>query len=157
MSKLLKLSFVLLSTIALGAAENPWIGTWKLDAAKSRLMPYPKAIKEMTVTTREIGNRNVENIFNGTAVDGTPIVRKNRVSLDGGATTFLEGGPPAGVSENTTVINDKVRESTLSRDGKKLSVNHIEISEDGKTLTATVKGVNFEGKPLDTMGVYEKQ
>jgi len=157
MSKLLTLSFVLLSTITLGAVENPWVGTWKLDATKSNLAFYPKSAKEMTVTIRDVGNQTVETAFNGTAVDGTPISRKNRVAMDGGPTTFLEGVPPAGVSENTTVINDKVRESTMSRDGKKLSINHIIISEDGKTLTVTVKGVNLEGKPLDTTGVYEKQ
>src|SRR3954454_20763752 len=157
MSKLLKLSFVLLSTVALIAAENPWYGTWKLDPAKSKLASYPKSVRELTVTIRDIGNQRLEVTLNGTAVDGTPISRRSTGAVDGGPTTYLEGGPPAGVSENTTVINDKVRDSTMTRDGKPLSTMHVVLSEDGKSMSTRSKGVTFDGKPLDVTGFYEKQ
>jgi len=157
MSTLLKLSFVLLSTVLLVAAENPWCGTWKLDPAKSKLSSYPKSVRELTVTIRDIGNQRVEVTLNGTAVDGTPISRRSTGAVDGGPTTYLEGGPPAGVSENTTVINGKVRDSTMTRDGKPLSTMHVVLSEDGKSMSTRTKGVTFDGKPLDVTGFYEKQ
>ncbi|MFL6449205.1 MAG: hypothetical protein ACJ746_16185 [Bryobacteraceae bacterium] len=157
MSKLLKFSLVLLSSVVLVAAENPWIGTWKLDPAKSKLVTYPKSPKEMTVTVRDLGNQISEITSKGTAVDGSPISRKTTVGVNGGPTTWLEGGPPAGYAENTTVVNDRVRDATFTHDGKKLSDTHIVLSEDGKSLTVTTKGVNIEGKPLDVMAFYERQ
>jgi hypothetical protein len=157
MSKLLKVCFVLFFAVVLVAAESPWVGTWKLDPAKSRLAPYPKSTKEMTVTTRDLGNDTFETTFKGTAVDGTPISRKITVGANGGPTTWLEGGPPAGYAENTTVANDRVRDSIYTHDGKKISETHIALSEDGKSVTVTTKGVNINGKPLDTMLFFERQ
>jgi hypothetical protein len=159
MSKLLRLSFVFLSTVVLVAAENPWLGTWKLDPAKSRLAPYPKAAKEMTVTSRDLGNETVEVTLKGTSIDGSPISRKYTVGAKGGPTTWLEGGPPAGYAENTTLdkANDRVRDSIFMHDGKKLSESHFVLSDDGKSLTVTTKGANIVGKPLDVTAFYERQ
>jgi hypothetical protein len=156
MSKLLKLSFVLLSTVVLVASENPWVGTWKLDPAKSKLTSYPKSIAESTVTIREVRPQTMEVAIKGIAVDGTSVSRRWTTAMDGGASTYLEGGPPAGVSENTTVIGDKVRDTTMTRDGKTLATMHIVLSEDGKSMTTRTKGVTVDGQPLDTSGFYDK-
>src|SRR3954469_8578403 len=159
MSKLLKLSLVLFSSIVLVAAENPWLGTWKLDPAKSKLATYPKSAKEMTVVSRDLGNQTSEVTLKGTTVDGSPISRKYTVGANGGPTTWLEGGPPAGYAENTTLdkANDRVRDSIFTHDGKKLSESHFVLSDDGKSLTVTTKGVNIVGKPLDVTAFYERQ
>ena len=157
MSKLLKLSFVLLSTVVLVASENPWVGTWKLDPAKSKLQSYPQTPKEMTVMVRELGDRTFEVTMKGTTNDDTPISRRNTTPQDGGATKFLEGVPPAGIAENATVIGDKVRDTTTTLNGKAVSTSHIVVSEDGKTMTVTSKGVTPNGKPLDQTALFEKQ
>jgi len=31
------------------------------------------------------------------------------------------------------------------------------VSEDGKTMTVTVKGTNAQGQAVDTVAVYDKQ
>lgn len=157
MSKLLKISSVLLSTLVLVAAQNSWVGTWKLDPAKSKLGSYPKTAKEMTVTVRDLGDRTMEVTLKGTAIDGTPISRKYTTPQDGGATKFLGGAPPAGIAENTTVVNDKVRDSTTTRNGKSVSTSHFVMSDDEKSITITTKGITPDGKPLDERVVFEKQ
>jgi hypothetical protein len=157
MSKLLKLSFVLLSTVVLVASENPWVGTWKLNAAKSTLTSYPKTAKELTATVRDVENQTIDVALKGTATDGTPISRRYTTPKDGGATNFLEGVPPAGITENTSVVNDKVRDSTTTRDGKTISTSHFVMSDDGKSITITTKGITPSGKPLDETALYEKQ
>ncbi len=43
------------STFAI-AADNPFIGTWKLDAAKSKFSPGTE-IKEMTMTFEAVGDQ----------------------------------------------------------------------------------------------------
>ena len=111
----------------------------------------------MTVVSRDLGNQTSEVTLKGTTVDGSPISRKYTVGANGGPTTWLEGGPPAGYAENTTVINDRVRDSTFTHDGKKLSDTHFVLSEDGNSLTVTTKGVNIDGKPLDVMAFFERQ
>jgi hypothetical protein len=156
-SKLLKLSFVLLSTVVLVASENPWVGTWKLDPAKSKLQSSPKAAKEMTVMVRDLGDGTSEVTMKGTSNDGSPIFRRNINPQGGGATRFLEGAPPAGIAENATVIGNKVRDTTTTLDGKTVSTSHLVVSEDGKTITITTKGVTPDGKPLDQIVILEKQ
>jgi hypothetical protein len=154
-----KILFALLCTLLLVAAENPWVGTWKLDPAKSKLGSHPKTAKETTVMVRDLGNRTMEVTLKGTANDGTPISRKYTTSQDGGPTKFLEGAPPAGIDENVTVVNDKVRDSAMTRGGKTISTSHLVMSDDEKSFTIVTKGMTPDGKPLDQdqKAVFEKQ
>jgi len=156
MSKSLKLSVGLLSAV-LFAAEGPWVGTWKLDSAKSTKSAAPKASKESTITIRELGDRIIEVAFKGTRNDGTPVSGKYTVSLDGGPNTYLEGGPPAGVSATTKKIDERNSVITTTRDGREIGVNHVALGEDGKTFTANMKGLDGEGKPFNVVEVYGKQ
>jgi len=55
------------------------------------------------------------------------------------------------------VTGDKVRDTTTTLNGKAVSTSHIVVSEDGKTMTVTSKGVTPNGKPLDQTALFEKQ
>ena len=70
---------------------------------------------------------------------------------------MVGGRPPAGYAETMTVVNDRVRDTTFTHDGKKVSDTHFVLSEDGNSLTVTTKGVTIDGKPLDVMAFYARQ
>jgi len=157
MSKLLKLAIGLMSGVVLFAAENPWVGTWKLETAKSKLSASPKAAKELTITVRDVGDQNVEVNIKGATNDGTPISAKYIVPMAGGPNTYIEGAPPAGITEETKKIDERTRNITASHDGKTLRMNHVVLSDDGNTITGTIKGVDNEDKPLALVEVFERQ
>ena len=43
------------------------------------------------------------------------------------------------------------------RDGNQIRVIHKVISKDGKTMHQTITGVDSDGKPYESLAVYEKQ
>jgi len=43
------------------------------------------------------------------------------------------------------------------QNGKQIRVEHIVVSKDGKTLRATIKGTNAQGKPFEQLEVFDKQ
>src|SRR5262249_25843879 len=73
MKKLTLLALVLTGALAFAQAADPWAGTWKFDAAKSKL--HGPAPKEETVTSQGTGPGRdiVKYSIRGTAADGTPI------------------------------------------------------------------------------------
>ena len=65
------LSFILIFwCVTLGVAQdkgNQWLGTWKLDTAKSKLQQSPK---EETLQVDAAAKDNIKWSLNGTAADG---------------------------------------------------------------------------------------
>ena len=111
------LNLLLFATMAVGvawAAENPFIGEWKLNPSKSR-MP-----DEMTVESKG-GNTYVFNFGGGAetiAVDGT-----DQPGGYGGTTLSVKADGP-----DTWIVDRK-------KDGRLLLRGTWKLSQDGSTLT----------------------
>jgi len=160
MSKSLRcLSLVLLSSAVLVAADSSWSGTWKFDPAQSTVSTAPESAKELTVTIRPIGNDIFEVAFKGTTNAGAPYARKYTVPQAGGPSTYVEGGPViAGSSEMTKRVDKDHREIiTTTSEGKQVMWNRVGVSEDGKTLTASVTRLGNDGKQMTAKQVFVKQ
>src|SRR5206468_9755246 len=63
------------------AADNPFLGTWKLDVAKSKFSPGPGP-KELTVRLEQDGDK-VRRIATGTNADGSAIHEESSTPWDG--------------------------------------------------------------------------
>ena len=53
-------------------------------------------------------------------------------------------------------VNATTSESTFKKGGKVTATNTRVLSDDGKTLTVTSKGVTIDGKPRNDVQVFEK-
>ena len=126
-------------------------GTWKLNVAKSTFSPGP-APKSMTVSYTPIK-------------DGVRI----RVDLDSAAgaqhwdmTPMYDGKdyPIHGNPDADTIaykrIDARTGESTMKKNGKVAITVTRSLSEDGKTLTLTMKGTNPDGQARNDALVFEK-
>jgi len=60
-------------------------------------------------------------------------------------------------SQVVTVIGPVAFYETVVQNGKQIRVEHIVVSKDGKTLRATIKGTNAQGKPFEQLEVFDKQ
>jgi hypothetical protein len=47
--------------------------------------------------------------------------------------------------------------TTTMQNGKQNELLHSFISKDGKTMNVQVKGMDDQGKPFETLSVYDKQ
>jgi hypothetical protein len=134
------------------AQNNPFVGTWKLNVAKSTdTGAFPK---EETLTVQLVGDQRRVTIH-GTATSGSPISFKYEVPDKGGAGKVLAGGPYDGVSGKR--INDNTREVSYLKGGKEVLELRTVVSKDGNTMRLTVEGTDVQGKPFSGVAVFEKQ
>jgi hypothetical protein len=153
-------AFVFLVLVVAGrplfAEDNPFLGTWKLNVAKSNFgsMPAPKS---QTRTIAVQGN-GVKYSFEGVGADGTPFAYSFVTYYDGTESAVTGNGTPAGADSITLKrVNAHKIEGTLHKGGKDLGKVTAEVSSDGKTATVKLKGKTADGKEYSTDAVYDKQ
>ena len=155
MKKLTLLALVLTGAFAFSQGTDPWAGTWKFDAAKSKL--HGPAPKEETVTSQGTGPGRdiVKYSVRGTAADGTAIDESFDGKSDGQAYPFMAGGKEvAKITYHRDSANQYSSHGTSS-DGT-TTTGTVTLSKDGKSITVQehVKGPQGE---FDETVVYNKQ
>ena len=135
------------------SAASPYVGTWKLDAAKTKYK-MGAAPKEQTVTISESGG-DLNIVVKGVASDGTPVSSHYAVPIAGGAGKIVESKVYDGISNKR--VSDSERETSYSKGGKVVYTVHSMVSSDGKTLTTHVKGTNSAGQMVEGTNVQIKQ
>jgi len=158
MRKLLVCSFFLGLVSSVLWAGDPFAGTWKFNSAKSKPAPTPAgmAFKEQTMVIEETADTATVTI-KGTRENGSAASTKYTTPLKGGPVNYTEGAPPAGVSVATTRIDERTVDFITTRDGKTVSTNHVTVSGNGETMRLDVKGVDPQGKPVQSLIVFDKQ
>lgn len=136
------------------AADDPWVGTWKLDLAKSVYTNHPKP-KELTLT---VSNEDATQVlaFDGTAADGSPIKMRIIAPIDGGQIT----GFPANSAYDTAILkhlSPSSEEIIYSKGGKEVAVRRIRLSADHQTLTARYRGPGPDGLKTITQNDFWKK
>jgi hypothetical protein len=147
-----KLAIALLGFSAVLMAADSFVGTWKLNPAKSKYKTGAPA-KEQTVTIVDSGS-DLDVTINGTSAEGTPISMHYTVPASGGEGKIIES-PYEGVSAKRMGANQL--EYTFTKGGKVALTVHTRVSADGKTRTSTMKGTGPAGKPVDGVNFFDKQ
>ncbi len=135
-----------LCAFSLLGASDPFIGTWRLDLAKSTFSPGP-APQSQTVV---IGADNRVEV-SGTDAKGQS--QSWSYTFAQGASTTITGMSDASVTE-------KRKGNTVEhvwKIGKGTEKGHGVVSKDGKTMTYTLTGTDADGKKVHDKEVYEKQ
>src|SRR5437763_1411416 len=134
-----KLMLVLLGFAAALSAADPFTGTWKMNAAKTKFKAGA-APKEQAVVISEAGNDfNVK--VTGVAADGSPIAMAYTMPQGGGPGMITEGGGSYdGISGKRIGPNE--REVTYTKGGKTVYTTHSKLAANGDSLMVSAKGVN---------------
>jgi hypothetical protein len=133
-------------------AANPYIGTWKLNEAKSKLVPGMG--KNTTVTWAEQKDKFKVTV-EGVDKDGKPTHSVWIGKLDGKAYP-VKGNLPYN-SFAYKVVNDRTYHLTAMKDGKMLWTGKSAVSADGKSRTVTLNGTDASGKKFSGKVVYDKE
>ena len=137
---------LLCAAVALGLspgialAADAFVGTWKLDLAKSTFASDEPAPKELTLTFTEQGG-NLTQTMRRTAPDGSETNTAWTAPVTGGAVIFPAGqGPNGGAS--LMVVDDKTLLMTQNLRSPLVGASRThQVSADGKTLTLTQKAI----------------
>jgi hypothetical protein len=144
-------AIVLSSSVAL-AADN-WLGTWKLNLAKSKDSPGP-APKSETLKF-EATPAGIKLTTDGVGPDGRPI-HSGYVSMFDGKDVPWEGNPEADAASPKR-IDDNNYENNWKKGGKVALAVKVSVSKDGKTLTVTQTGTNSKGQAVNNVDVFDRQ
>jgi hypothetical protein len=151
MSRLRCLIAICVFATALLAADNPFVGTWKLNLAKSKFAPGTQP-KEVTVVFEAAGDQ-IKRVVTGVDEDGQPINENDTIAWDGQD----HGINQPGLTVAVTKISDRAVKFALKREGKVLASGRATVSKDGKSIISTEKGEDLKGRKLDSVETLEKQ
>ena len=113
-------------------AQNPHLGTWKLNEAKSKSIPG--MTKNLTVTYEAVGD-NIKVTLDGVDGQGKPTHNEWTGKFDG--KDYPVTGDPTSDMRSYKKIDDRTTEATARKNGKVTLTVRIAISADGKTRTLT--------------------
>jgi hypothetical protein len=134
-------------------ASNPTIGTWKLNVEKSKYSPGP-APQNQTMKIEAAGDGE-KATTEGVNAAGTATMTQYTAQYDG------KDYPITGSQNVDTVALKRIDARTLERTDKKgdkvVGTLTRVVSEDGKTMTVTLKGTNAQGQAVNNVTVWEKQ
>jgi hypothetical protein len=147
----LALLIVLLGTV-LSFADDPNLGTWKLNEAKSKF--GPNSSKNHTVVY-QVDGESVKVTVDGTAPDGSATHNEWTGKFDG--KDYPVTGDATSDTRAYTHVNAHTLSLTAKKNGKVTMTGKVEISADGKHRTVTTSGTDATGKSFHTTAVYDKQ
>lgn len=136
---------------AAGLAANPQMGTWKLNEAKSKLVPGMG--KNTTVVYTEQGDK-INVTVDGVDKNGKPTHSVWVGKWDGKA--YPTKGNLSWTAAAYKVVNDRTNAITTMKDGKVVWTGRITVSADGKSRTVTLNGTGADGKKFSGKAVYDK-
>jgi hypothetical protein len=143
-----------IQTVNLSAqANDPRIGSWKLNAAKSKFNPGPPP-QSLMVKVEPSGKGEKVTAEIGNA-DGTRTTTVYTASFDG--KDYPLTGSPTADTVSLKRIDSHTTERTDKKGGKVVTTLKRVVSKDGKTMTVTTKGTNAEGQPVNNVIVFDKE
>ena len=143
---------VFLAGAAVCSAQNPQMGTWKLNEAKSKF--GPGATKNQTVAYEASGDMTKVTV-DGTDGDGNAVHSEWTGKFNG--RYYAVTGSPTSNMRAYRRINARTLAFTEKK-GKQVVVSgRITVSRDGKTRTVTTTSTNAKGKWIHNTAVYDKQ
>jgi len=146
----LTISLVFVS-VALGFQNDPQMGTWKVNEAKSK---FAGKARNHTVTYEAAGDQTKVTV-DGVDENGGAVHNEWTGKFDG--KDYPVTGDPTSDTRSYRRINKNTLALTGKKGGKVTLTGRIVVSRDGKTRTVTTTATNTQGKRVTNVAVYDKQ
>jgi hypothetical protein len=148
----LSFAMLLVGLSAISFAQNPNLGTWKLNEAKSKIPAgFPK---NLTVTYVAAGD-SVKATVEGVGTQGKPTHSEWTGKFDG--KDYPVTGDPTSDSRSLKQIDPRTLELTSKKGGKVTISGRIVLSADGKSRTLTASATDAMGMKIEGVSFYDKQ
>jgi hypothetical protein len=133
-------------------AEDPIIGVWDLNVAKSKYAPGPAPKSQTRIY--ELHPKGVKTTIKTDSADGTSATVQYIAGYDG-----VEYPVTGSLTFDAITLNriDRLTaEVKLTHAGKEIGSARRVISENGKTMTITFEGPGGEGRTVKNVSVYDR-
>lgn len=143
--------FIGLAVVWLAFAADPFVGTWKLNVAKS---------KSSSGRTIEPATQTFEATSDGYRITSSRLTTPITLHLDGKDYPANQDGVAASVrAEKTSArrMDDRTIETTFKRGGKAVATLLREVAADGRVLMTILDGVDPNGQIFFEVSLWEKQ
>ena len=144
---------VLAASAAVVCAEDPWIGTWKLNEKKSEF--GPGAPRYTSVTDAQDGDLILVTL-DGVDAKGNPVHTEWKGRYDG-KDYPVTGDPDSDMRSYLRVQRDNSLGVIIKKDGKVVVTGRIRQTPDGKTRIVTSRLASATGPGATSTAVYEKK
>ncbi len=134
------------------AAGDAFIGTWKLDEAKSKI--GAGLSKNSTVIYTAEGD-SIKVTIEGTNADGSPLHVEWTGKYDG--KEYPVTGDSTADMRSYKMVNAHTLSITSKKAGKVTSTTRVVVSADGKTRTVTTNGTDAKGMKTSATTMYNKE
>ena len=135
----------------LAETKGPWIGTWKLNPARSTTAPdrYKRLIARiepwedgLKVTYEMVGTRGGVSYLEWTG------------RFDG--KDYPVQGADYIMTNAYTLLNDHSYQIVVKVEGSVAATARVEVSSDGKSLTTVTTEKNARGQTISSTAIYER-
>lgn len=142
-------------TSVASAQDDAHVGTWELNLEKSTFNPGPPP-RRQTLWYKAEG-KALTALLQGVDAAGKPIKldpNNFAINFDGRdhptSQVSYDSSAWTRISANKYVVNRK-------KAGKVVLTSTNVVSDDGKTMTITTKGIGEDGRPINNVRVYDKR
>ena len=146
----LTISLVFVS-VALGFQDNPHMGTWKLNEAKSQ---FAGKARNQTVVYEAAGDQ-IKITVDGVDENGNAVHNEWTGKFD--AKGYAVTGDANSDMRSYRMIDKNTLELKGTKGGKPTVNGRIVVSQDGKTRTVTTTTTDAQDKKIKNVAVYDKQ
>jgi len=143
------------TSIVLFGADN-WSGTWKQNFAKSEQTPPLKNPYKSSILIWESSDGGTKGTGTSEGQDGTTH-NWGWTAKSGKEYAVAFTGLPWDTGSGKQVDANTRTFEIWKTGGKFRATGRWVLSEDGKTLTSTYRGVDGQGQPFSVKAVFEKQ
>jgi len=140
-------------TFAQTAAKPAFVGTWKLNVAKSKYSPGPTPKTQTAVIDSVDGGMKV--VSDRVEADGKTVHFEWTAKFDG--KDYAVKGDPARDTVSVKKIDEYNIEITSKKAGKVTTMIKAVYAKDGKTRVETVTGTNAQGQAVNNVTAWDKQ
>ncbi len=146
----LTISLVFVS-VAMGFQDNPQLGTWKLNEAKSK---FAGKARNNTVVYEATGDQTKVTV-DGVDENGNAVHHEWTGKFDG--KDYPVTGDASSDTRSYRMIDKNTLELTAKKGGKVTLTGRVVVSSDGKTRTVTTNSTDAQGKKVKNVVVYDRQ
>ena len=134
------------------AADDPNMGTWKLNETKSKTAP---GMEKLTTVVYEAVGDQVKVTIDGADANGKPIHNEWTGKFDG--KDYPVTGDSTSDMRSYKKIDAQTLKFTVKKGDKTTATGRIVVAADGKSRTVTAKGTDEHGKQFKNVAAYDKQ
>jgi hypothetical protein len=138
------------------AIDKSYMGTWKLNLAKSKYQPAPGP-KGSTRVHEDRGGGFVLVTTDSINAQGAKTHGAYVYKPDGKEYPVAGANQPGAATIALTAVDPWTVNFTQRLDGKVTGTGTRTVSKDGKTMTIVTKGTNAQGQPTSSDTLWEKQ